>query len=49
MTVKELKEELDEMPEEAEVVIENDSDLYEYDYITNVVQRKNGIIMITKS
>lgn len=49
MTVKELKERLDEMPDGAEVVIEDDPDFYEHDYITNVVHRKDGVVVITKS
>lgn len=47
MTVKELKERLDEMPDEAEVVIEED--FYGQDYITNVMLRKDGRVVITKS
>lgn len=47
MTVKELKERLDEMPDGAEVFIEDD--FYDHDYITNVVHRKDGAVVITKS
>lgn len=47
MTVKELKEILDEMPDVAEVVVEDY--FYDHENITNVVHRKDGTVMITLS
>lgn len=49
MDVKELKEKLGEMPDDAEVVMEDNFN--PYNYITNVVCREDGTVavVVTKS